>query len=159
MKKSSSVYTRFAALLIVVGAIAAADAHLELSVIKKFWPVFVTIFSIGLFGIFYQTRPRGGIYLVLGIYLLGFSGMAFYCNFTSWAAMKSIWPVFISLLGVVFVAMSIAKSKGRRFNLITGLFILSVSITLFLVFTHGREYWWSALVLLGLSILITEKAK
>jgi drug/metabolite transporter (DMT)-like permease len=98
------------------------------------------------------------IFLVAGVYLLCFSGLALFCSFTSWAAMASLWPLFVTFLGVVLVALFFFREK-RRAYLLTGLLLISLSAVFSVTQTFGAHWWWTILILAGLSILVAEKAK
>lgn len=147
-------HRRLGVLLIVVGLVAAAGSHLGLPVVFKFWPLLTLSLGIGFIGMFAGRRARGAVYLALGEYLILFSGLAFYCNFTSWRNLGHLWPVFIAFLGVVFATMLVLRRESR-FLLFLALLFLLLSAALFVVFTYGSQYWWSVPVLAGLSILVS----
>jgi hypothetical protein len=113
--------------------------------------------AIGLLGIFAKTGRRSPVFLATGTYLLFFSGLALYCSFSSWARLGRLWPLFITFLGVVFLALHRFHSP-RRFNLLAGLLLLSLSAVFGVLFTLGPQYWWTAFLLAGLSVLAAEKA-
>jgi hypothetical protein len=132
----------------------ASDSLLKLSFVYKLWPVIILILGIGLVGIFAKRKASGDIFLAAGEYLICFSGLAFYCNFTSWKNMSEIWPLFIAFLGIVFVTLFVLHSK-KRFLLLLGLLHLSLSIFFFLVFSLTGQLWWTIFILVGVSILVS----
>jgi len=149
---------RLAVLLIVIGVLLALDTLLDLSVVYKLWPVLVAMVGVGLVVMFFKGSSRVAMFLVAGVYLLCFSGLALYCSLATWAAMASLWPLFITFLGVVFVALFFFREK-RRLYLLTGLLLMSLSAVFSVTQTFGAQWWWTILILAGFSILIAEKAK
>lgn len=154
----SPVPTRLAVLLLVVGALFALDAVLNLSIVYKFWPVLVAATAIGLVGIFVKGHARLPMFLAAGVYLFCFSGLALFCNFTSWAVMADLWPLFITFLGAAFVTL-FCFQKTRRVYLLAGLLLVSVSVVFFLTLNVSGRLWWTSFLLAGLSILVTEAVK
>ena len=152
------VSRRLAVLLIVIGAMFAADSVLELSVAPKLWPVLLTIVAVGLIGIFIKRSARGGGYLGGGIYLLCFSGLALYCNFADWAMLTVLWPVFIVFLGLAFLAVFFACGRNRWY-LLLGLLLLSTAVVLWLFLALSGQFWWTAFILVGVSLLVWERGQ
>jgi hypothetical protein len=143
-------------LLVIVGFLIALDVLYDFAIISKLWPVFVIFLGAGFLGIFFKRGKREPAYLGIGIYLLAFSLLAFYCNFTSWALLARLWPLFILILGLVFI-MLFFLSERRYINILFGLILVSLSAVFLLVFSLGGQYWWSVFILTGLSILIAER--
>ncbi|MHC4504277.1 MAG: hypothetical protein ACYTFI_13305, partial [Planctomycetota bacterium] len=133
-------YRRLGVLLIVVGLVAAAGAHLGLPVVFKLWPLLTLGLGIGFIGMFVGRRASGALFLGVGEYLVLFSGLALYCNFTSWRNLRHLWPVFIAFLGVVFATM-LAIRRESRFLLFLALLFLLLSASPFVIFQSGSEYW------------------
>ena len=152
------VNRRLALLLIVIGVLFAVDSALNLSVIYKLWPVLLTIVAVGLIGISTKRATRGDVFLASGVYLLCFSGLALVCNFTSWRHVHNVWPLFIAFLGVVYVVLHFARGRSRR-CLLLGLLLLSIAAVLWVFLTFSGRFWWIAFVLVGLSLLVSEKAR
>ncbi|MDP6451187.1 MAG: hypothetical protein QF773_10235, partial [Lentisphaeria bacterium] len=83
------------------------------------------------------------------------SVLALYCNLTSWSVLAVLWPLFIAFIGLACVALHLIHRRSRR-NLLTGLLLLSLAAVFLVVGVFGGSYWWSILVLAGLSLLATE---
>ena len=149
---------RLAVLLIVIGAMFAADSALELSMAPKLWPLLLTIVAVGLIGIFIKRSARGGGYLGGGVYLLCFSGFALYCNFTDWAMLAALWPAFIVFLGLALIAVFFACGRNRWY-LLLGLLLLSTAVVLWLFLAESGRFWWTAFILVGVSLLVWERAQ
>ena len=153
-----TTYTRLAILLIVIGILIALDSMLKISVIPKLWPLLITMLGTGLIGIFIKRKTSGSFYLAAGEYLVCFSGLAFYFNFTSWNQISSLWPLFILFLGIVFLTLFLVN-RQKRFLLLVSLLLLSVSIFFLFVFSLDIQFWWSIFILTGISLLIAAQTK
>jgi hypothetical protein len=153
-----TTYTRLAVLLIVIGLLIALELYTNISIIHNLWPVITIFLGIGLIGIFVKRKTSGMLYLASGEYLICFSGLALYCNFTSWQNVAQFWPLFIGFLGIVFLTLYFLN-KQKRVLLFLGLVLVSLSFFFYFVFTLDVRYWWTIFVLVGLSILVTERIK
>jgi hypothetical protein len=154
----STTYRRLAILLIIIGLLFAVDTFLRLSFIYKLWPILITILGIGLVGIYVKRNARESFYLAIGEYLICFSGLALYCNFTSWQIMSQVWSLFIAFLGMVFITLFFFHMKSKSI-LFIGLLLLSLSIYFFFIFSVSSQFWWVIFILVGLSILISGGLK
>jgi hypothetical protein len=147
-----TTYRRLGLLLIAIGLACAAGSHLGFPVAYKLWPLLTLSLGIGFVGIFARSRTRGVVYLALGEYLILFSGLALYCNFTSWRNLGQLWPLFIAFLGVVFASLLVFR-RGSRLLPFLALLFLFLSASLFLIYIYGSQYWWSIPVVVGLAVL------
>ena len=108
-----SAYWRVGLLLLVIGGLLAVESLAKLSFIHKLWPLLLTIMGTGLIEIF-RRRGRGeAAYLTVGVTLIGCSGLALYCNFSAWGELGRLWMVFITVLGLAFVAAFIFAQRQR----------------------------------------------
>ncbi len=155
---ASQTARRLAFLLIVIGVLLALDTFLDLSIVYKLWPMLIAMVGAGLIMIFFEGNSRVPMFLVAGVYLLCFSGLALFCSFTSWDALTSLWPLFVTFLGAVFIALFFFREKDRVY-LLPGLLLVSLSAVLAVTQTFGARWWWTIFILTGLSILVAEKAK
>lgn len=153
-----SSYGRFGILLAIIGGILAVDTMADLTVLYKLWPLLCTILGIGFTGIYLQRSRRESMYIGLGIFFIGFSVLALYCNFTSWTTLAKLWPVFPLLLGVSMVFGFLFGSR-HAVLLLNGLLFISLSIVFFLVFSLSYRLWWSVFILSGASFFIFDKAR
>ncbi|MDP8217217.1 MAG: hypothetical protein P9M03_00630 [Candidatus Theseobacter exili] len=154
----NTTYKRVALLLIVIGLLLAADSFLRLNFFYKLWPLIVAVLGIGFIGIYLRQKAGGGIYLAVGEYLVCFSGLAIYCNFTSWHDLMFLWPLFIVYLGIVSVTFFFID-KEKHILLLIGLLLVSLGGFFLLIFSVSVQYWWSIFILVGLSFLISGKIK
>jgi len=153
-----SSYGRFAILLFVIGGLFAIDSWFHLSFIYKLWPLIITMLGIGFIGIFKTRDRKEALYLAVGIYLICFSGLALFCDFTHWGVLKTLWPIFISFLGIA-ITFSYVLCQKRAAWLLAGLLLISTSAVFFLVFSVSKDLWWSVFLLAGMSVWIAERDK
>ncbi len=158
IEQENTTYKRFAYLLIIIGVLLAADSYWNVSIFLKLWPLLVLMLGTGFIGIFAKKKRRGFTYFVIGIYLILFTGLALYCNFTSWGILSTYWPIFITFLGLVFVSIFM-YNKASRVTLFLGLSLIFLSLYFFLIFSIGSNAWWTIFVLVGLSILLSRIKK
>jgi len=149
---------RLGLFFIVVGSVFAADSLLDLDVASHLWPLLLAMPALGFLGMYRQGGGRDAAFLVVGVYLGCFSILALYCSLTSWAELAEIWPLFITFLGVVFLALFQFRSR-KRSHLLVGLILVSLSVVFLVVLTLGMRYWWTVLVLAGASILLAERVE
>ena len=72
--------------------------------------------------------------------------------------MASLWPLFITFLGVVFIALFMFQQR-RHGYLLTGLLLVSISVVFCVNLALGSDWWWTVFVLAGVSILVAEQFK
>lgn len=157
LKNSEPVsHTRLAFLLIMLGLMFALDSFMGIPIVYKLWPLIVSFLSLGFLGIFIKRKRRDPAFISIGVYLLCFSLLALFCNFTSWGAMSYLWPLFILFMGITFLSIFLFSKKSKIILLLAALFIL-LSTLFFILQSGSSEYWWTVLILAGLSIIISEK--
>lgn len=154
----SKVYRRFGILLLIVGSLYGLDTYLNLNVASRLWPIIITTLGIGFIGIFLKRGHKEPSYLGIGIYLICFSFLALYCNFTSWSTLAEYWPGFIFFLGLSFT-FAFIFDRSKRLLFLMGLLLISLSIVFFFVFSISSTLWWTVFILTGLSVLIGERVK
>lgn len=158
IEQENTTYKRLAYILIIIGILLALDSYIGTSVFLNLWPLLVLMLGIGFIGIYSKGKRRGFTYLVIGIYMILFTLLALYCNFTSWALLAIYWPIFITFLGIVFIAIFIYK-KTSRVTLFLGLILIFLSLYFFIIFSIGNNAWWTIFMLVGLSILLSRIKK
>ncbi len=157
-RQNTKTYSRFAFLLIAIGMLLSIDSFLGVPLVYKLWPLLCAILAFGFIGIFMRRGGREPVFLAIGIYLLCFTLLALFCSFTTWSYQKDFWPLYLSFLGISFLAMFFFSQKRYAF-LLLGLLLLSLSGVFFVVFSLGGQYWWIVFILVGLSILIAERTR
>jgi hypothetical protein len=158
MPKNESLtsYGRFAILLFIVGGLFGIDSFFHLSVAGKLWPLIITMLGIGFIGIFRKRDRKEALYLTVGIYLICFSGLALWCDFTHWGSLKTLWPLFVAFLGIAVTCAYVFCQKKHTWLLI-GLLLISTSVVFFFVFSISSDLWWTMFLLAGMSVWISER--
>jgi hypothetical protein len=146
-------------LSIAVGSLLLLETIGIFEGVHKLWPVFPTFVGIGLLLAFYQRRRREILILGMGAYILFASFVFFACNCTSWEILSSAWPLFIGLLGLVSALASMFAARARRALWLSGLFLISASVVLYIVFEVNAKLWPISLVLFGGWILLVTWAR
>lgn len=150
--------TRLGVLLLAVGALATVDAALDWTLTYYLWPLLILLLAGGLLGLFAKSGRRARLGLAVGTFLLCFAVMALVLNIVGWPLLVRLWPLFIAFVGISFIVCYVWSGR-RRFDLLAGLLLLSLSIVFALVFAVDGRYWGVGLMLAGASILAAEKAR
>ena len=121
---------------------------------ESLWPVFpLTVGLAFCVGYFYDRKNYG--LLMPGSILIVVSLLFFYCNFTDWWHMETLWPVFILAPAVGFLAMYFGGAKEQGLLIPAG--ILSGVGIIFLFVTSGfGDYWPLFLILAGVLLILLK---
>jgi hypothetical protein len=157
-KVKLSSFGRLGLLLAFIGVLMAVDTLADISFIYKLWPLVTTALGIGFIGIYVRRARRESIYTGIGAFIIGFSGLALYCSLTTWAALATLWPVFIALIGISFVCGYFSGNR-RPALLLAGFLFISLAILFYSLFSLNNHLWWSIFILAGASFLIFDKAR
>lgn len=141
-----------AVLAICTGLILLLEGYGYLSGIYRLWPLFPFILGTGFIFLFLRNRSDTTI-VVVGTYLVCASILFFVLNFTTWALLADLWPLFIGFLGLSFLTAVIWGGKRGVFILISFFLILLCGVFL-LVFTVDSRLWPITLVLFGACLLL-----
>ena len=142
----------------LIGLFFSIDYFIGVSIVYKLWPILILNLGIGFIGIFIKRNSREALYLAVGEYLILFSFLALYCNFTTWRNLAHMWPLFIMFFGCALITQFFFHNKNR-FVLFLGLLLSFLSVFFFLVFSVSGQYWWLIFILVGLSILLSGIGK
>lgn len=153
-----SSYGRLGVLLAVIGGILAVDVLADIRFIYKLWPLLISVMGIGFIGIYRRRARREASYVGIGVYLIGFSALALYCNMTSWAELATLWPVFIALMGLSCV-LGYYFGTRRPLLLLAGLLLFSTAAVFFFVFGLSARLWWTVFILAGASFLVFDRVR
>jgi hypothetical protein len=157
-KKVLSSYGRLGLLLACIGTLLAVDMIAGLSFLYKLWPLLTVILGVGFIGIYARRSRREAVYIGVGIYLIGFSGLALYCNLTSWRVLADLWPLFIGLMGLSFIFGYLFGSR-RPLALLGGLLFISLAAVFFFVFGVNPQLWWTVFILAGISFFTFDRVR
>ena len=155
MYKSTS-FNVLAGVSFLVGVLLLLGNYNVIPKLDRLWPVFPLFLGSGL-GLLYFNRGRKDLVaLGLGVFLVCFSILAFYYNFTSWAAISSTWPLFLGFAGISFLVVAYF-GNSRPIVFLIGIFLCFLCLVFILVFTVDLRLWPISLVLLGICIFIIRR--
>lgn len=118
----------------------------------RLWPVYILFLAYGLLYLFYRKGKNDNFLLSVGVYLLQFSLLAFYCNFTSWKNLGVWWPLFIGFISPPTLLIYIYQK--RKFYLLTSITTLMLAIIFILVFQVDSKLWPLSLIFTGTVIYL-----
>ncbi len=150
MTKSSS-FNILAAILILLGIILLLENFGIVDGAWLIWPVLPLILGMGFTMLYFRTR-KDLVLLGLGTFIGLVSLFAFYLNFTSWALLAYLWPGFMIILGLTFLACWLESWK--RVLLYLSVFLMALGISFILIFAISTILWPITLILAGGSFII-----
>ncbi len=154
-RKKLGSYGRLGAMLSLIGVVLAIDTAANIRLLYKLWPLLCTVLGAGFIGIYLQRSRREAVYIGIGSFFIGFSLLALYCNFTTWAVLARLWPLFIVLPGL---SMVLGFIFGRRSSimLLLGLLLTSTGMVFLMVFVVNYRLWWTVFLFTGGSFFVFD---
>jgi len=150
--RNTSSFNILATVLIVIGAVFLLENFGIIEGAWFLWPLLPLIIGIGFCILFFKTRRRDPVLLGMGIFTLLNSIFFFYLNFTGWWQLVFLWPVFIVMLGLTFLACYF-PSKAKVLLYLTT-FLIALGVSFILIFVISTRLWPIILVLAGVSFII-----
>lgn len=143
-----------AAIMMAVGALLTLENLGLLHGVSRHWPLFLLILGSG-FLLLYRSRQAGDAAMLwLGSFILLLGAFCYFLNFTSWRLLGRLWPVFLGLAGLSFLAVGVARRSMVFHLLATALVGLFTVFTL--VFAVSMKLWPTSLVVFGASLLMLD---
>ena len=149
-------YNVLALLCIAIGGLLILENYGYIRGVYNLWPVFPLILGIGFYMLYRDRGKKDLLLLAIGIYLIQFSVLAFYENYTSWSNMIYLWPFFVGFLGVSFLSIYVSTGKGIIFFHLAVL-LIGLCVVFFLIFSVDYRLWPISLILFGISILLIKE--
>jgi len=150
MPKPTS-FNILAAILILLGIILLLENFHIVDGAWLIWPLVPLILGIGFTMLFFRTK-KDLMLLGLGSFITLISLFFFYLNFTRWSLLAHLWPVFIVILGLTFLACWIHSKK--RVLLYLAMLLIALGISFILIFAISARLWPITLILTGASFII-----
>ncbi|MBN2384321.1 hypothetical protein JXQ70_15700 [bacterium] len=142
---------------ILVGGLLILENYGLIPSISMWWPLFPFLVGLGMVRLFNDRGQQDLTLIGMATYLIAVSLFFFYLNWTNWIQLKELWPVFVGLLGLSFLAVfyfSRGKGSGRKLIIVLSIFLMILSLLLFIIFKVDARLWPLALVLFGISIIL-----
>lgn len=149
--KTRTSLTAMSALFIVTGAVLTLENFKIVSGISLHWPLIILITGLGFMLLYFQSERRDAALIWISTFLLQVGLFFYYLNFTSWADIARLWPVFLGIVGACFLVTTVA-TKNKVFLYIS-IFFVAVFGALWLVFSVSLKLWPLSMVVFGLSLL------
>lgn len=150
-KKIRPEFNVLAGLLILSGIALLLEGKGFIPTIHNLWPIFLLITGTGLTILFYTNKKDTGL-VFLGSFMILLSILFFYLNFTSWAQLERLWPLFITLIGIS--TLLCYSYNRKKIFMVIGLLGILLSAAFILIFSISVELWPISLIIVGLSIYI-----
>ncbi|MBW2972600.1 hypothetical protein KY359_06190 [Candidatus Woesearchaeota archaeon] len=150
MAKTTS-FNILAVILIVLGTIFLLENFDIIHGAWLLWPILPLIMGIGFCMLFFKTR-KDLVLLGMGIFTGLNSLFFFYLNFTHWALLTHLWPVFIVIIGITFLVCFILSRK--RVLLYLSVILMALGASFIVIFVISTMLWPVTLVLAGVSFII-----
>ncbi len=136
--------------LIVIGIIFLIGTLSSVGM-GKIWPIFPLTVGLAFWVAYFHDRENPGL-LMPGSILVVISILFFYCTFSDWGRMETLWPFFIIAPAVGFFAMYFGGAKDQGLLLPAGV-LLGVGV-IFLLLSSWLGNYWPVFVIIGGIILI-----
>ncbi len=150
MPKTTS-FNILAGTLIFLGMILLLENLNIINGAWMIWPLLQLILGVGFILLYFRTRKSDLVMLGLGSFITTNSIFFFYLNMTSWFLLTYLWPVFIVLLGLTFLACWLPSRK--RVLLYLSMLFIALGISFILIFAISALLWPITLVLTGISFI------
>jgi len=143
-----------APLLILIGVLVTLENFQLVGAVSAHWPLLLIILGLGFLMLFFQRQRSDAVLLWLGSFLTILALFCYYLNFTSWARLARLWPIFLGIVGLSFLALGL-DTRRPLYLYFAGSFI-ALFVILMLVFTVSTRLWPMSFVVFGLSLLVLE---
>lgn len=141
-------------ILMAVGALLTLENLGLVPGVSRHWPMFLLILGGG-FLLLYRSRQSGdAVLLWLGSFVLSLGVFFYYLNFTSWRLLGRLWPVFLGLVGLSFLALALDR-RSRLFGAFAVAFI-GLFLVFTMVFAVSLKLWPVSFLVFGVALLILE---
>jgi len=150
MRRVRSIFI-LALIFILAGAVLTLENMRVLSGVSRLWPVFPLVVGAGFCILFVERKARDFALLYLGSALCQVSVFFFYLNYSSWSTLGTLWPVFLGIAGLSFLAVYF-NSRIRLFSIL-GVSLGLLAAVFYLVFGVSHNLWPLSFVAFGGSLL------
>jgi hypothetical protein len=143
-----------ALVFILAGAVLTLENMKIISGVSRLWPVFPLIVGSGFCILFFDRKARDLALLYLGSLLCQVSIFFFILNYTSWSMLSKLWPVFLGIAGLSFMAIYLS-GRIRIFSIL-GISLVLLAAVFYLVFGVSHNLWPLSFVAFGGSLMVVN---
>ena len=154
MRRVRSIFV-LALVFILAGAALTLENLGIVAGASKLWPGFLLILGGGFLILFFQRKKTDLALLFLGTVSTLLSPFFFYFNYTTWSRMTTMWPFFLTIAGVGFLALYGSAGRHHLFFFLASALIM-LSGVFYLVFGISLQLWPLSLVAFGASLLFVN---
>ena len=144
----------FAMLLILAGSLITMENYSLIKGVTFHWPMLLLIFGFGFVMLFFERKRIDPVLIWLGTFQITLAILFYYLNATSWKNLISLWPVFLGIVGISFLAVAVFWRKMLFIYFAASFLALFIIFTL--VFSISSRLWPMSFVVFGLSLLIID---
>ncbi|MBU2561219.1 MAG: hypothetical protein KKD17_02895 [Nanoarchaeota archaeon] len=149
--RHTSSFNILAVILILLGLILLLENFGIVSGAWLIWPILPLILGVGFTMLYFKTK-KDLVLLGLGMFIGLNSLFFFYLNFTRWSLLAYLWPVFIVIIGITFLACYLLSEK--KVILYLSVILMALGASFILIFVISTMLWPITLVLAGVSFII-----
>lgn len=146
--------TSLAIVFIIIGTLITLENFSIIGGVSFHWPGLLLILGCGFILLFFQHEKIDPVLLWLGTFIMILGLFFYYLNFTSWASLATLWPVFLGIVGLSFFTVAFFTQKFILAYF--GSAFIALFIIFFLIFGVSKQLWPMSLVVFGLSLLLLE---
>jgi hypothetical protein len=140
-----------AVVLIIIGIIFLLENYGFISGAWFLWPLLPLIIGVGFCMLFFRAR-KDIVLLGLGCFILLNSIFFLFLNFTGWSLLTYLWPVFIIILGLTFIACYAVSKK--KILIYLAIILIALATSFILIFAVSTSLWPISIILTGASFMI-----
>ncbi len=143
-----------AVILMAVGSLLTLENLGLVSGVSRHWPMFLLILGSGFLLLYHRRKPGDAVLLWLGIFILSNGAFFYYLNYSSWRLLGRLWPVFLGLVGLSFLAVGLA-GRSLMFHVFSVVFV-GLFLVFTMVFAVSLRLWPVSFVVFGAALLVLE---
>ncbi len=131
------------------------------------WPIFLVIPGLAMIIGSFRKGAAGTIFPGVVIFLIGILFFAVNYDFFWYYNFEELWPLFIVIVGIAFIALFLRKPSGMK-GLIPGIFLIGLG-SIFLLNEFGYlswyiwedivDFWPVLIILIGLNMIFRNFIK
>ncbi len=153
MKHRQTLY--FLAIVFVISGILLTLENLDLvGDVSNHWPFFLLVVGSGFVMLYFNRDSSDDVLMWLGSFIFLLGSLFYFLNFTDWAMLSRLWPLFLGGVGLSFLFTGVLSP--RRLYLFFAVFFIGLFIIFTSVFTISAKLWPLSFVVFGLALIVLQ---